>query len=565
MVGNPNVGKTALLNALTGGNFTVGNFPGVTVEKKEGKTRVDGREVIFVDLPGIYSFEASSIDEKIAMDYILNEKPDLILNVVSATNLERNLYLTLQLAEFDVPVIVVLNMVDEAEKRGFHVDSKRLSEILGVPVIATVAVRGKGIEELKKAILSGGAQLRVSVANLEDRIKLAEKIARSVVVSCEPAASIDDLLDEVFMDRHLGIPIFLSFMWMIFVFTYSVAEPLTTFLEELFNELSDALTAQNGWFFSLLGNGIVAGVGSVLVFVPNIAFLFIALSVLELSGYMPRAVYLLDGLMSRFGLNGRAIIPLILGFGCNVPAVMATRAIEDDRVRIATILVNPFMSCSARLPIYVLFAGLFFPQFGSAVIMSLYLIGIALALTSALVFRKYLLRGEAEFIMEMPSYIMPSLKDIWNMTWIRTKHFIQKAGTVILVMSVVLWFITSYPTGDVEGSYAAMLGKALQPIFAPLGWDWRLVLALISGFVAKEIVVATIGVLNVDVAAIMTPASAYAFMLFTLLYMPCLATVAAIRAEVGMKWTAFVIVYSFSLAYATALAAVGVGNWLSSI
>ncbi len=563
MAGNPNVGKTALLNLLTGGDFTVANFPGATVEKKEGKAIIDGREIIFVDLPGIYSFEAETIDERVARDYIVKESPDLILNVVNALNLERNLYLTLQLTKFGIPMVVALNMIDEAEKEGIEIDTRKLEEILGVPVVKTSAVKGYGLDRLKEEILKGGKRPNVFDGSLEDIIRIASKISKEVVrVERREIASIDEAFDEVFMDRHLGIPIFLSFMWMMFVFTYTVAEPITSILSDLFDILASHISAQDGWFFSMLGDGVIAGVGSVLSFVPNIAFLFLALSIMELSGYMPRAVYLVDGLMSRFGLNGRAIIPLIMGFGCNVPAVLATRTIEDEKVRIATVLVNPFMSCSARLPIYLLFAGVFFPDRGSAVIMSLYLIGVLIALTSALLLRKTLLRGESEFIMELPPYMMPNFRELWLMTWSRTKHFIQKAGTVILLMSIVVWFITSYPGGSIETSYAAMLGKTLQPVFAPMGWTWELVLALISGFVAKEVVVSTIGVLGIDVAKIMTPGQAFAFMLFTLLYMPCFATIAAIKAEIGTKWTVFAILFSFAVAYIIALIATGVGMWL---
>jgi len=563
MVGNPNVGKTSLLNALTGGDFSVGNFPGVTVEKKEGKGVIGGKTVTFVDLPGIYSFQTESLDEKVARDYLKNEKPDLILNVVNALNLERNLYLTLQLTEFGIPMIVVLNMIDEAEKEGIRIDAERLSEILGVPVVKTSAVRGVGIEELKREILKGGRVPRAFRGNLEDIIRTTEKIAREVTVAEKPEKSeIEEAFDEVFMDKHLGIPIFLSFMWMMFVFTYSVAQPLNDLLSITFDAMASYIASFDGWFFSMLGNGVVAGVGSVLSFVPNIAFLFLFLSMLELSGYMPRAVFLVDGFMSRFGLNGRAVIPLIMGFGCNVPAILATRSIEDRKVRIATALINPFMSCSARLPIYVLFAGVFFPKMGSVVIMSMYLIGVLIALISALILRKTLLKGESEFIMELPPYMLPNLKELWIMTWSRTKHFIQKAGTVILAMSVVVWYITTYPGGSIEESYAAMLGKAIQPIFSPMGWSWELVLALISGFVAKEVVVATIGVLNIDIRSIMTPHQAFAYMLFTLLYMPCVATIAAIRAEIGAKWAAFAVIFSFSVAYVIALIATGVGLWL---
>ncbi len=564
MAGNPNVGKTALLNLLTGGDFTVANFPGATVEKKEGKAVINGVEITFVDLPGIYSLEAETIDEKVARDYIVKEKPDLILNVVNALNLERNLYLTLQLTKFGIPMVVALNMIDEAEREGIEIDDRMLEQILGVPVVKTSAVKGYGLERLKEEIVKGGRVPRVFDRPLEEIIEIAAEIGRKVVRSGKGKAGIDidETFDEVFMDRHLGIPIFLSFMWMMFVFTYTVADPITSFLSELFDSIASYVSGHGGWFFSMLGDGVIAGVGSVLSFVPNIAFLFLALSVLELSGYMPRAVYLVDGIMSRFGLNGRAIIPLIMGFGCNVPAVLATRSIEDERVRIATVVVNPFMSCSARLPIYLLFAGIFFPGNGSAVIMSLYLIGVLIALASALLLRKTLLKGESEFIMELPPYMLPNLRELWLMTWSRTKHFIQKAGTVILLMSVIVWFITSYPGGSIEASYAAMLGKALQPLFSPMGWSWELVLALISGFVAKEVVVATIGVLNIEVAEVLTPWQAFAFMLFTLLYMPCFATIAAIKAEVGTKWTLFAVAFSFAVAYIIALIATGVGMWL---
>jgi ferrous iron transport protein B len=565
MVGNPNVGKTALLNALTGGEFSVGNFPGVTVEKKEGKGKINGKEIIFVDLPGIYSLEARSIDEKVAREYLINEKPDLILNVINAANLERNLYLTLQLSEFELPMIVVLNMIDEAERSGLKIDSKKLSKILGVPVVETVAVRGDGVQKLKSEIIKGGKVPKHFTGTLEEKIRVAEQISAEVVQRFGPdqIVRLDEIFDEVFMDKYLGVPIFFSFMWMVFVFTYTVAEPITSFLEELFSFIGDQLSGMDGWFFSMLGDGIIAGVGSVLVFVPNIAFLFMSLSILELSGYMPRAVYLVDGIMSRFGLNGRSIIPLIMGFGCNVPAVLATRSIEDEKVRVATVLVNPFMSCSARLPVYLLFAGVFFPENGSAVIMALYLMGVFMGLVSAFLFRKTLLKGESEFIMELPSYRMPNLREVWMMTWIRTKHFIKKAGTIILAMSVVLWYITSYPGGSIEESYAAMFGKLLQPLFSPMGWSWELVLALISGFFAKEVVVATIGVLNIDIVNIMSWYQAFAFMLFTLLYIPCLATIAAIKAEIGTKWVVVGIAYTFTVAYVIAVLVTGVGVWLS--
>ena len=547
-----------MLNALTKGNFEVGNFPGTTVEKKEGKAKIDGEEVVFVDLPGIYSLEAQSIDEKIARDFLLNEKPDLILNVVNASNLERNLYLTLQLVDFKIPMILVLNMIDEAEKRGIVIDAKKLSKILGVPVIRTVAVKGIGIEELKKEILKDGRILEIDVGkDLNSKLKKAEEIVKEVISFEKARIDLSEVFDEVFMDRHLGVPIFIAFMWMMFTFTYTVASPITDLIDSAFSALSKQISSLNGIVFTLIGDGIVKGVGSVLIFLPNIAFLFIALALLELSGYMPRAVYLMDRIMTAFGLTGRSVIPLIMGFGCNVPAVMATRTIEDDRVRIATILVNPFMSCSARLPIYVLFAGLFFPKSGSAVIMGLYIFGVIIALISALIFRKVLLRGEAEYIIELPPYRIPNLRDVWILTWNRTKHFLQKAGTVILAMSVVIWFLTNFPSSNIEESYAGVLGRSMQPLFAPMGWDWQFVLAILMGFIAKEVVVETLGILNTPIAQIMSPSQALAFMVFSLLYMPCLATLATIKAEAGWKWMIFAVVYSFLIAY-TAAFAVGV-------
>ncbi|WP_232215810.1 ferrous iron transport protein B [Archaeoglobus veneficus] len=550
MVGNPNVGKTALLNALTGGSFEVGNFPGTTVEKKEGRAVINGVEVEFVDLPGIYSLEAYSLDEKIARDYLVNEKPDVVLNVIDATNLERNLYLTLQLCNLGIPMVIALNMLDEARKRGIEIDAKKLEEILGVPVIETIAVEKKGIEELKKALFSPAVcRLRV-----ENRLKLAEQIAKQVVEKKE-AFTYLDAIDEVFTDPLFGIPVFFSVMWMVFRFTYDVASPLVNAVDLAFSLLADAIGSE-GVLASLLSQGIIKGVGSVLVFVPNIAFLFIALAVMELSGYMARAVFIMDRTMSRFGLNGRAVIPLIMGFGCNVPAIMATRAIEDWKIRITTVLINPFMSCSARLPIYILFAGTFFPSMASAAIMSLYLLGVLLALISAFVLRRFVFRGEAEFIMEMPPYRIPKFSAIAKLTWSRVKHFIEKAGTVILAMSVVIWLLTNYPSNSIEESYAGMLGRAIQPLFAPMDWSWELVVALLMGFVAKEVVVETIGITVGDgLAGLLTPAQAFGFMVFSLLYMPCLATLAVIRTEAGSwKWTGFAVVYSFSVAYVVSLA-----------
>ncbi len=556
MVGNPNVGKTALLNALTSGSFIVGNYPGTTVEIKRGKAKINGKEIEFIDLPGIYSLKGYAEDERIVKEYFEREKPDLILNVINSTSIERGLYITLRVMQFRIPMVIALNMIDEAEKRGIEIDEKRLSEILGVPVVKTVAIGNIGIDKLKEEILKGGkvGKLRINGDELEI-VKKAEEISSQVVIKRRDIEL--PILDVVLTDPYLSIPIFFVVMWILFRFTYDVATPIVDFLDLIFSELADFISSKGG-IFELIGNGVVKGVGSVLVFLPNIAFLFIGVAFLELSGYLPRAVFALDKVMLKFGLSGRSVVPMILGFGCNVPAVMATRTIEDRRTRVLTILIVPFISCSARLPIYVLFTAVFFPGFESFVIMVLYTLGIAIALLSAIVLRKVVFKGEPEFIMEIPPLRVPRLRDIWILTWSRTKHFLVKAGTIIFAMSIVVWFLTSYPSENIANSYAAMLGKAIAPIFAPFGWDWRAVIALIMGLVAKEVVVETFGILlgNArNVIDIMSTPQAFAFLVFTLLYVPCMATVATIKAETNWKYAVFSVVYSIVVAYVFALIA----------
>ncbi len=550
MVGNPNVGKTAILNALTGGNFQVGNFPGTTVEKKEGKGVINGVTVEFVDLPGIYGLEAYSADEEVSRKFLMEENYDLILNVVDASNLERNLYLTLQLCRLGAPVVIALNMLDEARKRGLEVDSKALSRILGVPVVETVAVRGEGIEELKKAIFRA-RKCKLRADSREDAVRLAEEIVRSVLKVRSTDSHYLDCLDEVFTDPVLGMLVFLSAMWMLFKFTYQVAAPFVSLIEAGVNYLSSAIGSGN-IAASLLSRGVVRGVGSVLVFVPNIAFLFMGLAFMELSGYMARAVFLMDRIMSRLKLNGRAAIPMIMGFGCNVPAILTARGIEDPKVRMATILSLPFISCSARLPVYVLLTGLFFPEAGGEVIMVMYLISVTFAMISAYLLRELIFRDDADFVMEMPPYRIPRFRDVLMNAWGGLKHFLEKAGTIILAMSIVLWFITNFP--DRSNSYAFMLGEFISPLFAPMGWSGKVAVALLTGLIAKEVIVETLSVTAPNLHSLLTPASAFALMVFVLLYMPCAATLAVIKSETGSwKWVAFSAVYSFSVAYAVAL------------
>ncbi len=551
MVGNPNVGKTAILNALTGGNFQVGNFPGTTVERKEGKTVIDSVTVEFIDLPGIYSLKAYSADEEVSRKFLFEGDYDLILNVIDASNLERNLYLTLQLCSTKSPMVIALNMIDEAEKRGILVNSKKLSEFLGVPVVETVAVRGEGIDRLRRAIFNPG-KCRISAKSTEEAVKLAEEITRSVLKKRGSLTCVDEL-DEVFTDPVVGMLIFLSAMWMLFKFTYQVASPFVKLIEAGVDFAAGLIGSKNV-FYSLLSGGVIKGVGSVLVFVPNIAFLFIGLAFMELSGYMARAVFLMDRIMSRLKLNGRAAIPLIMGFGCNVPAVLTARGIEDSRVRFATILSIPFISCSARLPVYVLLAGLFFPKNGGEVLMVIYLLSVGFALLTAYLLRTFVFKGDADFVMELPPYRIPNLKDVLMNSWHGLKHFLEKAGTIILAMSVVLWFITNYPSR--VDSYAFVIGDAIKPLFSPMGWGREVSIALLTGLIAKEVIVETLSVTAQNLHALLSPAQAFALMVFILLYMPCTATMAVIKSETGSwKWVAFSAVYSFLIAYVTALTA----------
>ncbi|NJE00264.1 ferrous iron transport protein B [Thermococcus sp. LS1] len=664
LIGNPNVGKTTIFNALTGLKQHVGNWPGVTVEKKEGEFEHGGKKFHVVDLPGVYALTAYSIDEKIARDFIVREKPDLVVDIVDASNLQRNLYLTLQLLEIGANVVVALNKMDLAKEKGYKIDPKKLEDALGVPVVPMVAAEGKGIEELKAKIvealerkprpveypnfeayterltrvierdeelsrrynprwlaiklLEGDDEAKgiveesrtrddilrelievseelhkkygdVELALADERYGVIGEIVKKAIVKKEERMTFSDMLDEVFTHKYLGIPIFISLMWVVFKFTFDVSAPFSDIIDWFFGWLGDAVGTHvaNDALASLLRDGIIAGLGSVLVFLPPIAFLFLAFSWLEDSGYMARAAFVMDRVMHRFGLHGKSVIPMIMGFGCNVPAIMATRTLEDEKDRLLTILVNPLMSCPARLPIYAVFAGAFFAGREGTVITSMYLLGIALALVIAWLFRKLLFKGEPSyFIMELPPYNRPNWRVILGTTWTRTEKFLKKAGTVIFAGVVVVWLLSvTGPSGYLGSealengavlakSWVAALGHALQPLFSPMGWDWRGAVALFFGFIAKEVVVGTLGVLygvGDDVHAVsnaiaasgtFNPVTAYAFMAFSLIYVPCVATIAVIKQEAGWKWALFAVVYEIILAYIVALAIVGIGGVL---
>ncbi|HOP09092.1 MAG TPA: ferrous iron transport protein B [Candidatus Methanofastidiosa archaeon] len=639
LAGNPNVGKTTLFNSLTGTRQHVGNWPGVTVEKKVGTARHKGRDITIVDLPGTYSLSAYSLDELVTRDYIIKGRPDAVIHILDASNLERNLYLTIQLLELDVNVVLALNMYDIVKNRGDTIDVEMLSKNLGVPVVETVASTGEGIEELIDAALrlpkEGIERYRPFYGeDLEERISkvmdvlggddkvtprfprrwLAIKVLeedkevlkllegsevepklkrymdgvgqntelelvnrRYENVRCVMSGSCklsdggmdpSDMLDKVVTNKYLGIPIFLAMMWAAFEMTFKVAEPFTIMIDKFFSWLMVLITENvgNGTIASLLGDGIIGGVGSVLVFVPNIFLLFLIISLLEDSGYLARAAFVMDKVMSRIGLHGKSFIPLLIGFGCSVPAIMACRSIEDNKDRIITILSTPFITCGARFPVYVLFAGAFFADSEGTVVFSMYLLSILMAIVSVILLRRFIFKGEkSPFILEIPPYRMPTMRSALLHMWDRGKMYLKKAGTIIFLGAIIIWVLASFPPGVEYGSgdsFVGMIGKVLEPLISPLGFDWKIAVALTLGFVAKEIVVGSLGTLygtgeNDDLLRdqlrndpSMTPLTSLGVMIFTLIYVPCLATVAIIRKETNSwKWTLFSILYSMSLAW----------------
>lgn len=643
LIGNPNVGKTSIFNSLTGSRQHVGNWPGVTIEKKSGECRHKGWTVKITDLPGTYGLEARSPDERIANEYLVSGEPDVVVQVVDATNLERNLYLTTQLLDMGGKLVLALNMADMADGRGDRLDMSRLIGWLGVPAVRTSAIHGTGLEDLLDTIIDAyqndgvprpvvdlGAEIEGKVAELQgcldDRKHLArwtalrllggvedpsEVTADGSVTACLLDAlngvdkeemeldivdrryaaisselkeiysrgasrrSLSDAIDRVTTHKYLGIPIFLSLMWGMFQLTFVAAAPFATAIDSGFMWLASfaAENIQPEWLASLLGEGVIGGVGAVLVFLPNIMVMFLLIAILEASGYLARAAFIMDRVMSRLGLHGKSFIPMLLGFGCNVPAIMATRTIEDERSRIVTILSAPYISCSARLPVYLLLAGIFFPDNAGTVLFLLYLLGIGVAVLSALLFRRTILKGESSpFIMELPPYRMPRLKDVLLQMWERGSMYLRKAGTIILLGAIMVWSLASLPWGveyGSEASYAGALGHVLEPILAPLGFDWKIAVGLLFGFMAKEIMIAALGVLygaeegaglEEAIADDLSASTAAGLMTFTLLYTPCIAALATIWKETrSVKWTAFSLAYSLAIAYIISFAVTNLG------
>jgi len=670
LVGNPNCGKTTLFNALTGSNQYVGNWPGVTVEKKEGRAQVDGRSMTVVDLPGIYSLSPYSMEEIVARDFIVKERPDAIINIVDATNIERNLYLTVQLLELERPMVLALNFMDEVERHGDHIDVGRLSQALGIPVIPITARSGKNIQELLREahrqmhtgftvepddlydsythqihhkmgelihdrayaahipahwaaikLLEGDALVEEALgldepvkARLEDirreyegayslgdretliadaRYRFLQQVVGLCVKKGRPvgALSWSDRIDAIVTHRILAAPVFFLMMLCMFALTFGPGQVLADGIDVLIGEyLAQAvragLTAAGvaPWVEALLVDGVIGGVGGVLTFLPQIAILFFFLSFLEDSGYMARAAFIMDRMLRRFGLSGKAFIPMLMGFGCTVPAVMGARTMENEKDRRMTIMLAPFMSCSARLPVYGLMTAAFFPGKGALVVFSLYLMGLLCAIASGILLKKFVFQGEpAAFVLELPPYRLPTLKNIALHVWEKVRGFLVKAGTLILAMSVLLWFLQAFGFegggfGLVEDAGHSLLGAVggmLAPLLRPLGFGtWQAAVALLTGLVAKEMVVSSMSMFygfsvtagGATVAAALSgtfqsPAAAYAFLVFVLLYVPCVAAVSTIRKEMdSVKWTLASVAWQLGAAYLGALVVYQVGR-----
>ena len=658
LAGNPNCGKTTLFNALTGSNQYVGNWPGVTVEKKEGTAHLGDRAITVVDLPGIYSLSPYSMEEIVARDFIIGEGPDAVIDIVDATNLERNLYLTVQLLELERPLVLALNFMDEVKARGDQIDVERLSKELGVPVVPITAKTGEGLDELLQVahrqmhlgvtyepddlyddfthdihhrmgelihdyayaanlpahwasikllegdgIVAKALNLPADVQNKLDaiiaeyeassalgdretlvadsRYRYIERVVRASVVKGKGSEgpTLTEKIDRIVTGKYTALPLFLCAMLVMFVITFG---PFGSWLQDGVSALIDLFS---GWLegalsaagapdvlISLACDGIISGVGGVLSFLPQIALLFFFLSFLEDSGYMSRAAFIMDRLLRRFGLSGKAFIPMLMGFGCSVPAIMGARTMENEKDRRMTILLIPFMSCSAKLPVYGLLSAAFFGPWAGLVVFGLYVIGMAVGILSGILFKHTLFSGEpAPFVLELPPYRFPSMENIATHVWQKVKGFLLKAGTLILAMSLVLWLLQSFDfslhmVDDAANSMLGTLGALIAPVFAPLGFGfWQAAVALLTGFIAKEMVVSSLSMFygfsltaaGTAVAAAMTgftPLSAFSMLVFILLYVPCVAATSTMAKELGSaKWTAFSVCWQIGVAYVVSL------------
>ncbi|HBC96532.1 MAG TPA: ferrous iron transport protein B [Clostridium sp.] len=568
LLGNPNVGKTSLFNHLTGSNQYVGNWPGVTVEKKEGY--IDN-SIKIVDLPGIYAMDTYSNEEKVSKEFLLRGNPDVIINIVDSSNLNRNLYLTTQLKQFNKPIILVLNMLDVAELKGIKIDFSALSEELEVTVVPVVATKGKGIDKLLEILKSSDFKRprnndKFNFKNENEAYCYINEILKNCLTRTKKGiTSVTEKIDKVVLNRFLAYPVFLLALILIFKFTFSwVGQPTADALGDFVNgflasHLKTLLSSASPWFSSFLVDGILAGVGSVIVFFPVIFCLFLGVSFLEDSGYMARGAFIMDKLMRKMGLSGKAFIPLIVGFGCSVPAIMSSKTLESEKDRKLTALLVPLMSCNARLPIYSLFASAFFVNYKTTIVFSLYIMGIAIAFLIGILFKNTIFKKDEEpFIIELPEYNIPEVKSLLLHTWEKAKGFLRKAGTIIFSMSILIWFLSNFNLSgmvEMDKSILASIGNFISPIFSPMGYgNWQSSVALITGIMAKEIVLSTMGIVySGNLAAVLphhfTPIAAYSFLVFVLLYTPCISTIATMKKEYGGKMAIFSVTYQLVLAW----------------
>jgi len=674
LVGNPNCGKTSLFNIASGSHEHVGNYSGVTVDAKEGHFKFKDYDITLVDLPGTYSLSAYSPEELYVRKNLLDTMPDVVVNVVDASNIERNLYLTTQLIDMNLRVVMALNMYDELEHKGDKLDIQQLGYLLGMPVCPTVCRDGRGIPELFDTVIkvyenaaprlsrhihiNHGAEIERSIkavqpliasneelkthystryltikyletdkdvekllsgvpnidkiqaarAKEQERIQsLMDTTPESAIVDAKyafiqgalaetyekyqearPVRTITDKIDAIVTSQWLAFPIFILLLWFIFWATFTVGQYPMDWIDAGVSWLGDVVGSwmSEGWFKDLVVDGVIAGVGSVLVFLPNILILYFFLSIMEDSGYMARAAFIVDKLMHRIGLHGKSFIPMVMGFGCNVPAIMATRSIESRKSRLVTIAIIPFMSCAGRLPIFVLFAGAFFPSNPATALLGIYLLGIVLAIISAAILSKFVKEDDLPFVMELPPYRIPTAKAIWRHTWEKGKQYLEKMATTILLFSIAIWFLGYFPRHEgettayqQEHSYIGSLGKAIEPAMEPLGFNWKMDVGLLAGIGAKELVISTMGVMYAQdgeeyegmgtdndtvlqsaLKATVPTAAALAFMVFVLLYFPCIATFVAIKNETGKwRWAILLCTYTIIVAWVFAFAAYRLG------
>ena len=677
LVGNPNCGKTSLFNMASGSHEHVGNYSGVTVDAKEGSLEYGGYKFVLIDLPGTYSLSAYSPEELYVRKNLIEEVPDVVINVVDASNLQRNLYLTTQLIDMNLRVVMALNMYDELKASGDKLDIKQLGYLLGMPIVPTISRSGEGITELLDTVvriyehsdphlarhihINHGIEVEHSIDRIKELISKTEDIRykystrylaikylendkeiEGVVESLEnrdeiiaarfeensrirelmgsglessmvdakyafvqgalaetftpsgkkKSSSLTDKIDAIVTHKWFAFPIFFFLLYLVFDGTFVLGERPMQWIEWLVEQVGAfvASVMADGWFKDMIVDGVIGGVGSVLVFLPNILLLYLFISLLEDSGYMARAAFIMDRLMHRIGLHGKSFIPMIMGFGCNVPAIMATRTIESRRSRLITMLIIPLMSCAGRMPVYILLAGAFFPRHGGLVLLGLYALGILLAICAAKVLSRFFKEDDLPFVMELPPYRIPTGKSIFRHTWEKGRQYLQKMSGIILICSLVIWFLGYFPNHNAynsvkeqqEHSFIGYIGKTIEPILEPLGFDWRMGVGIVAGVGAKELVVSTLGVMYADdepmaenqesigetrlqkaLLKSVTPAGALAYMVFILLYFPCIATFVAIRNESrSWKWALVTATYTIVLAWIAAFITFNIASLL---